>query len=292
MKDFLKRKRLYLILTIILGLGLSLASIYFMYYYKDAALNSLTSGLISIDFQDNNNVINLDSSVPLVDAIGIEDTTPYIFTIKNTSKVSINTNIYLDVDDSTTIPPGAVRYGLFINDKLVKKDYIHDNLILYTYENLTPNEVLNCKLYFWIDYYYDIPSEFFSAKIMAEGESIDGFVTDYVTSSIDYIEQLNNFNIYLSNDNTTTTTTDEIILKVSSSDERIKFDYSYTVINDGNETTTSNSNQNNVNLTFNLAKNESRNIEIAVKGATFAGNDITFEIIKNGKTVNKYNKTI
>ena len=72
MKEILKRKRIYLLLTIILGLGLSLASVYFMYHYKDTTLNSLTSGLISIDFNDSGDTISLSSSVPLIDAIGIQ----------------------------------------------------------------------------------------------------------------------------------------------------------------------------------------------------------------------------
>ena len=172
MKEILKKKRIYLLLTIILGLGLSLASIYFMYHYRDNNPNSLVSGLISIDFNDNGNTINLSSSVPLIDAIGIEDTTPYVFTIKNTSKVMLDVDIKLDiVTTENKIHNGAVRFGLFINDKLVKKDYIHDNLILYTYESMNIDETINCKIYFWVDYYYDIPGETFVAKIIAEGKN-------------------------------------------------------------------------------------------------------------------------
>ena len=41
--------------------------------------------------------------------------------------------IKLDVKNTTTFTSseyGAVRYGLYINDKLVKKDYIHEDKIL------------------------------------------------------------------------------------------------------------------------------------------------------------------
>ncbi len=91
------KKRIALILTIILGLGISLASIYFMYYKKDNRLNSLLNGLISIDFKEKSNTINLNSNVPMIDDMGLENTNPYEFTITNTSKVPINLEIKLDI---------------------------------------------------------------------------------------------------------------------------------------------------------------------------------------------------
>ena len=53
MQNKLENKKILLILTIILGLGISLSAIYFMYYYKDSRLNSLTNGLISIEFHEH-----------------------------------------------------------------------------------------------------------------------------------------------------------------------------------------------------------------------------------------------
>ncbi len=45
MKNILK-KRIPLLLTIILGLGLTLGAVYFMYYKRDERLSNLTTGLI------------------------------------------------------------------------------------------------------------------------------------------------------------------------------------------------------------------------------------------------------
>ena len=171
MKDVLKNKKILLILTIILGLGISLSIIYFVYYYKDSRLNSLTNGLISIEFHETSTVI-LSSDVPVLDEIGLEGS-PYEFTMKNTSQVPINANIKINPTISTNIPLGAVRYGLYINNELVKKDYIHEDKILYTFEELLVDEEISCKIYFWIDYYYDEPGKTFEASIIAEGETRD-----------------------------------------------------------------------------------------------------------------------
>ena len=172
-----KNKSIFIILTIILGLGLTFGLIYFMYYYKDSRLNNLTSGLVSIQFSEGSNVINLSNEVPVIDDVGLEKT-PYTFTVKNTSSIPIDLKIKLNVNAlSTNIDLSAVRYGLFINDELIKKDYIHEDKILYTYENMPVNETINCKLVFWIDYYYDQPNKTFSATIVAEGVSKDIIVT-------------------------------------------------------------------------------------------------------------------
>ena len=165
-----KSKYLIFILTIILSLGVSLAGAYFVYNYQDSRENELATGLISIDFKDSSDSVNLVNSYPVIDDVGLTNK-PYTFTIKNTSKVPINANIMLDVDESTTINLGAVRYALYIDDELVKKDYVKDDLILYTYDNLAKDEELNCKLVFWIDYYYEKAGETCQFKIKVVGES-------------------------------------------------------------------------------------------------------------------------
>ena len=166
------KKRILLLLTIILGLGISLGAVYFMYYKKDERLSNLTTGLIKLDFKEKSNVIDLDNEVPVPDTVGVQKR-PYAFTIKNISQKTINLNIKVDVKENTNIPLGAVRYGVFINDKLVKKDYIHDDKILYSYEELLVDETIECKLRFWIDYYYDWPEKEFEALIQIEGDSRD-----------------------------------------------------------------------------------------------------------------------
>ncbi len=176
-KNKKKMKIIPLVLTIIFGLGLTLAAVYFVYVYKDSRDNVLKTGLISLKFTEGENIIDLTNAVPVIDEIGLEST-PYTFTLENTSLVPINAKISLELDD--TIPSnkkinlGAVRYALYINDTLKKKDYVHeDDLVLYEIEEFESNQVISCKLYFWIDYYYEEPNKVFKAYVKAEGESFD-----------------------------------------------------------------------------------------------------------------------
>ena len=181
----IKNRSIFVLLTIILSLGITLGAVYYMYQYKDSRENKLATSMISINFTEKSNVINLTSNVPMIDDLGLKGT-PYEFSITNTSTVPIKANIKLDVDNDTTIKYGAVRYALFIDDERVIKDYLHkDNLTLYEVSELKPNEVINCKLYFWIDYYYDYPGEIFKAKIKAVGENIDELQQEAITVTFD-----------------------------------------------------------------------------------------------------------
>lgn len=165
-------KSIFIVLSIILGQGLSLSSLYYMYYLKDTRENELKTSLISINFTEGANNIDL-TTVPVIDEIGMKNT-PYTFSIKNTSDVSIDAKISVDLISETNIDLGAVCYAFYIDDELVKKDHIDPkNLVLYIKENMEKNETLNCKVVFWIDYYYQQPSKVFKAKIKAEGISKD-----------------------------------------------------------------------------------------------------------------------
>lgn len=176
MKDNYKigKKRLILaLLAIILGLGITLGAVYFVYVNKDSRENKLVSSLVSINFSETNGLVNLTGQLPVIDDVGIKNNS-YTFTLQNTSDVSIDSEIKLELDDdNTNIPLGAVRYAFYINDELKTKDYIHDNLVLYKKEDMAASETLNCKLVFWIDYYYDGVNKDFSAKIIANGNSKD-----------------------------------------------------------------------------------------------------------------------
>ena len=169
-----KKKIIFLVLTIVMCLGVSLGAIYFIYHKKDTRDNEITSGLISIDFKEGSNNINLVNAVPVIDDVGLTNS-PYEFSITNTSSVPINAKIGLVIDSTTTITLGAVRYGIYINDELVEKNNV-SNIIdntLYTYLNMSSNASVNCKLVFWVDYYYTKSGEVFNAKVKATGESVD-----------------------------------------------------------------------------------------------------------------------
>lgn len=161
-----------IILTIILGLGLSLGAIYYIYYLRDQRQNDLTTGLISIDFYESSNDINL-TTVPVIDEVGINNT-PYTFTITNTSSVTIDIKILLDINNQTNIDLEAVKYAFYIDNTLMEKGYVNpENLVIHTKEDVAGNETINCKIVFWVDYYYDKPGKIFKTKITAEGISKD-----------------------------------------------------------------------------------------------------------------------
>ena len=62
-----------------------------------------------------------------------------------------------------------------VNDELLTKNNLGslvDNT-LYTYPNMAASETANCKLVFWVDYYYTESAKTFLAKVKVTGESID-----------------------------------------------------------------------------------------------------------------------
>lgn len=185
LKNNNKKKSVFLVFTLIMFIGISLASVYFIYVYKDSRENQLASSLISINFTEGSEVINLTNVVPVIDEVGLTNT-PYTFIVTNTSSVPINAKIMLDIDNTSTIDVRGIRYAFYINDELKIKDNIKstDDVVLYTIENFGVNMPLNCKLVFWVDYYYETPGEKFVAKVKAEGESFDLLASEVHTVTL------------------------------------------------------------------------------------------------------------
>lgn len=169
-----KKKLFFLVLTIVMCLGITLGAIYFIYTFRDTRENTLESGLVSINYTEGSENIGINNAVPVIDEVGLTNA-PYTFTVQNTSAVPINVRIQVIPEANNTIPLGAVRYGLYIDDELIQLDNIStlDDNTLYLLENFAVNDTINAKLVFWIDYYYDTPNQVFSAKIKVTGESFD-----------------------------------------------------------------------------------------------------------------------
>ncbi len=169
-----KKKLFFLVLTIVMCLGITLGAIYFIYTFRDTRENTLESGLVSINYTEGSENVEINNAVPVIDEVGLTNT-PYTFTVQNTSAVPINAMIQIVPNENNTIPLGAVRYAFYIDDELIQLDNIgtiEDNT-LYVAENFGVNDTINAKLVFWIDYYYDTPNQVFSAKIKVTGESFD-----------------------------------------------------------------------------------------------------------------------
>ena len=142
-----KKKIIFLVLTIIMFLGISLGAVYFVYVFNDTRNNELATGLISIDFSEGNGVINLENQVPVIDEVGLTNT-PYEFTVKNTSVIPINLKLQLEPQSNNTINLGAVRYAFYIDNKLIEignVDTKNDNTI-YLVNNFQPGATINGKL--------------------------------------------------------------------------------------------------------------------------------------------------
>lgn len=170
-----KSKLLFVFLTLFLFLGISFGAVYFIYHKKDTRDNEINSALVTIDFKEGSEVVNITNTVPVIDDVGLKNSS-YDFDVTNTSSVPIDVTIQLDIDTSvTTIKLGAVRYGLYVNDELVKKDNLSnlENGVLYTSKNVDVNGKISCKLVLWVDYYYTNSGENFVASVKATGESID-----------------------------------------------------------------------------------------------------------------------
>lgn len=175
LRDNNKKKLWFAFLSIFLCLGISLGAVYFIYHKKDTRENEIDSALVTIDYKEGSNVVNITNTVPVIDDVGLTNSS-YNFDVTNTSSVPIDVKIQLDVDTAnTTIKLGAVRYGLYVNDELVKKDNLKalEDGILYTSKNVAASSKISCKLVLWVDYYYTNGGEKFTAKVKATGESID-----------------------------------------------------------------------------------------------------------------------
>ena len=108
LKENNKKKMFFMFLTIFMFLGISLATIYFVYRYNDERENTITSGLVDIDFQEKGANINLENTVPMTDETGKKND-PYIFTVENTSKIPVNLKIGIEIG-TNTIDLSAIKY--------------------------------------------------------------------------------------------------------------------------------------------------------------------------------------
>ena len=289
MKKIIKlinKKRISLLLTIILGLGISLGAVYFMYYKKDDRLNNLSTGLISLDFKELSNVA-LTSNVPVIDEVGLRKT-PYSFKATNTSAVPLALTIKLDVlEKEKMIPLGAISYGVFINNKKVKKDYIHDDKILYTYENMSVGETIEVKLYFWVDYYYDVPDQDFEATIKVEANNTSSFgeitplTLSYNTSNVENNKQyiMTSIKNYATNEEKGMNLLTPENLKLEVSGDNIRFTYKDSL---GNAETTE---QDNLVINYTMNQKLDTNVQIFLSPTTNSNitTDVKIKLTKDGK---------
>ena len=166
-----KKKIIPLVLSLIMFIGVSLASIYYIYHVKDATESSITTAMITLGFTSNSNTINESNLTSMTDQEGIENEA-YEFTITNTSGIPVDVTVKLELDEANTVDVRGIRYAFYVNDELVVKDNVNgDTLELYKYDGLGIGDEITCKVIFWVDYYYDGTGEVFKASIIADARS-------------------------------------------------------------------------------------------------------------------------
>ena len=53
----IKNRNIFIVLTIILSLGITLGAVYYMYQYKDTRENKLKTSMISLNFTEKSEII-------------------------------------------------------------------------------------------------------------------------------------------------------------------------------------------------------------------------------------------
>ncbi len=308
-----KKKKMLIISSIVFTLIILMGSVYaFFTYSRSLQAFTLTTNGITVLFTEKTNQVDFTGAYPISDQFAkdnLVDLTYIDFSVSGSVEnvdEAITYEIYLTENDGNTLDPRYVK--LYLTDEsgntvlspriyssLGNTSYSKDSSIGKVIYKDTKAGSFNqsYRLYVWLDQEYSdntISKKFsFKVNLYAYNDSSEGINL----ARFDYIPELNNFLISINNENSKSSTTDEIILKVSSPDERIKFNYSYAIQeDDDSETIVEDTNQSSINLTLNIPPNEVRNINLSVKGTTFAGNDLIFEVIKNGKTMQKFEKTV
>ncbi len=162
-------------LTILMCLGISLATTYFVYHRNDERENIIVSGLVTLDFGDASSGITLDYAVPESDEDG-KKRPAYEFTVTNTSEVPVNVKIGIKLNQESTIAINGIRFAFYVDGEEKKVDNLENtgaDYTLYTIENLGAKKSVNAKVIFWIDYDYTVHGQVFSAKFTATAESFD-----------------------------------------------------------------------------------------------------------------------
>ncbi len=297
-----------IVMILIITLGISFATYGKLRTGRDN--NVVISGDVYIRFNGMDKIVS-NTLIPMTksEALANNDNI-YEFSIisKNTSEKNlnygiklentgnINTNdimVYLeeiDEDNKTKVVIDGLRYPDFEN-------YIYANFVkANTNEEITRNY----KMRVWLrdgiiisdtesDATYSTnewQTRTLGLNVILEGD----FTEKLVPLTYNYIPEINSFNLNLANENK-----DNLRLKITSNDERIKFNYSYTNVTpsqteggEDTETVVEKTNQTSVDLSFNDAKD----ISLDVKGALSTGEDITFEVLKDNVTIEKFIITV
>jgi hypothetical protein len=175
-----KKKIMIIVSSIILVLAALFTTTYSLFYKEDVAANpsNYSTGLLQIEATSLSDTISLDSALPMTDEEGIE-TTPYVFSIKNTGNIDYKFDVKLLSTSSNTINSQYIKLKIDNGNPVVLSSLT--NSIIKSNVVVKAKESINITLRVWLS--KDTPNteigKTFNSQIVIDGQSI------YTTSNYD-----------------------------------------------------------------------------------------------------------
>lgn len=168
-----KKKIMIIVSSIILVLAALFTTTYSLFYKEDVAANpsNYSTGLLQIEATSLSDTISLDSALPMTDEEGAQ-TTPYVFSIKNTGNVDYKFDVKLLSISSNTINSRYIKLKIDNGNPVVlsslTNSIIKSNVVVKAKENI------NITLRVWLS--KDTPNteigKTFNSQIVIDGQSI------------------------------------------------------------------------------------------------------------------------
>ncbi len=168
-----KKKIMIIVSSIILVLAALFTTTYSLFYKEDVAANpsNYSTGILQIEATSLSDTISLDSALPMTDEEGIE-TTPYVFSIKNTGNVDYKFDVKLLSTSSNTINSQYIKLKIDYDNPVVLSSLT--NSIIKSNVVVKAKESINITLRVWLS--KDTPNteigKTFNSQIVIDGQSI------------------------------------------------------------------------------------------------------------------------
>lgn len=168
-----KKKIMIIVSSIILVLVALFTTTYSLFYKEDVAANpsNYSTGILQIEATSLSDTISLDSALPMTDEEGIE-TTPYVFSIKNTGNIDYKFDVKLLSTSSNTINSQYIKLKIDNGNPVVLSSLT--NSIIKSNVVVKAKESINITLRVWLS--KDTPNteigKTFNSQIVIDGQSI------------------------------------------------------------------------------------------------------------------------
>lgn len=168
-----KKKIIIIVSSIILVLVALFTTTYSLFYKEDVAANpsNYSTGLLQIEATSLSDTISLDSALPMNDEEGVQ-TTPYVFSIKNTGNVDYKFDVKLLSTSSNTINSQYIKLKIDDGDPLTLSSLT--NSIIKSNVVVKAKESIDITIRVWLS--IDTPNseigKTFNSQIVIDGQSI------------------------------------------------------------------------------------------------------------------------